>query len=205
MDSAGNKIEQLSGKCIPIRGNDIDTDRIIPARYMKVVSFKGLGEFVFYDERFSSDGKKKNHPFNMEKYEGASILIVNKNFGCGSSREHAPQSLYRYGIHAVIGESFAEIFEGNCGSMGIPVLTMDAEDIEELMTLSEKYPESKMILDIKSSEISYNGKKYSACIRDSSRSSLLAGTWDSMASLLGAKEAIISKTGELPYFKSFNG
>ena len=121
--SADAKVVKVTGTVIPMRGNDIDTDRIIPARYLKEITFARMGEYPFYDERFDSAGKPKAHPFNDPKYRGASILFVNKNFGCGSSREHAPQALFRFGIHAIVGESFAAIFAGNCVVMGIPTVT----------------------------------------------------------------------------------
>jgi 3-isopropylmalate/(R)-2-methylmalate dehydratase small subunit len=203
MDNKDMIREKLTGRCIPVRGNDIDTDRIIPARFMKVVTFSGIGEFAFYDERFESDGSKKSHAFNSELYRSASILLVNKNFGCGSSREHAPQSLYRFGIRAVLGESFAEIFEGNCGSMGIPALTASADIIEELMSGVENYSDIEMNIDIKLSKIEFNNKVYEINIPDSSRIALLKGTWDSTAALLASKDDIISKAGELPYFRGF--
>ncbi|MDA3941311.1 MAG: 3-isopropylmalate dehydratase small subunit [Spirochaetia bacterium] len=203
MDTKNMKRESLSGRCIPVRGNDIDTDRIIPARYMKVVSFKGLGEFAFYDERFTSDGSLKSHSFNNDAYKGASVLLVNKNFGCGSSREHAPQALHRAGVTAVIGESFAEIFEGNCGAMGIPALTASPEVIEELMGKTEKHPGLEMEIDIRSAKINYNGVEYNISIPDSSRSSLLAGTWDSTASLLNSGSLISSRAENLPYINGF--
>ena len=203
MDINNMKREKLAGKGIPVRGNDIDTDRIIPARFMKVVSFAGLGEFAFYDERFAGDGSLKSHPFNTEAYISASILVVNKNFGCGSSREHAPQSLYRFGIRAVIGESFAEIFEGNCGSMGIPAVTASADIIQELLSGIENHPELEMNIDIRSSRIEFNGKDYEITIPASRRIALIKGTWDSTAALLASKNEIISKTGELPYFRGF--
>lgn len=205
MDINDMKKELLRGRCIPVRGNDIDTDRIIPARYMKVVSFAGLGEFAFYDERFTSDGVLKDHSFNNEEYKGASVLLVNKNFGCGSSREHAPQALQRAGINAVIGESFAEIFEGNCASMGIPVITVAPDIIEKLMSDTEKDPELEMTIDIRSASIIYNGIDYPAALPSSSRSSLLEGTWDSTASLIASKEAIIVKAENLPYIDGFAG
>ncbi|MCK5154289.1 MAG: 3-isopropylmalate dehydratase small subunit [Spirochaetales bacterium] len=204
MDTKDMKRELLSGRCIPVRGNDIDTDRIIPARYMKVVSFSGLGEFAFYDERFTSDGNLKSHSFNQDKFKGASILLVNKNFGCGSSREHAPQALHRFGITAVIGESFAEIFEGNCGAMGIPVLTVSSEVIDKLMSETEKHPELKMQIDIKSKNINFRDIDYTLNIPDSSRSSLLEGTWDSTASLIALKDSIISMAAALPYISRFS-
>lgn len=204
MDTKNMKREKLFGRCIPVRGNDIDTDRIIPARYMKVVSFSGLSEFAFYDERFSSDGSQKEHSFNNINYKGASVLLVNKNFGCGSSREHAPQALQRSGITAVIGESFAEIFEGNCGAMGIPALTVSPEIIQELMNETEKHPELEMKIDIRTAKISFNSTDYTIDIPDSSRSALLEGTWDSTASLIASKDAIISKAAVLPYISGFS-
>jgi len=196
--------EAVSGRCVPVRGNDIDTDRIIPARFMKVVSFAGLGKYAFYDERFTMDGSIKTHPFNQDVYNGSSILLVNKNFGCGSSREHAPQSLFRFGIRAVVGESFAEIFEGNCRSMGIPAITVSPEVIEILMSKAELHPEMAMKVDIKSEKISFNEKEYVFSVPDTTKSAMLNGTWDSTASLLASKEAIITKVKELQYLKGFS-
>ena len=204
MDTKDMKRELFSGRCIPVRGNDIDTDRIIPARYMKVVSFSGLGAYAFYDERFTADGNLKSHAFNKDEFKGASFLLVNKNFGCGSSREHAPQALARFGITVVIGESFAEIFEGNCGSMGIPVLTVSTEVIEALMSETEKHPELEMEIDIRSKKIKFNNNEYVIDIPDSSRIALLEGTWDSTASLLLSREAIIVKAGKLGYLNGFS-
>ncbi len=204
MDSKDMKREILIGRCIPVRGNDIDTDRIIPARYMKVVSFSGLGEFAFYDERFNIDGSQKEHSFNNIKYKGASVLLVNKNFGCGSSREHAPQALQRAGITAVIGESFAEIFEGNCGAMGIPVLRVSSDIIGKLMSKTEKNPELEMEIDIRTVKINFNSSDYVINIPDSSRTALLEGTWDSTASLIASKDAIILKAEALPYISGFS-
>ncbi len=127
------KRNQVTGTGIPVSGNDIDTDRIIPARFMKCVTFEGLEQYVFYDVRFDAEGQPKAHPYNEARYQGGSVLIVNKNFGCGSSREHAPQALMRFGMRVVIGESFAEIFAGNCTALGIPAVTASAEDITALM------------------------------------------------------------------------
>ncbi len=193
----------VSGSCITVRGNDIDTDRIIPARFMKVISFTGLGDFAFYDERYTANGDKKNHPFNTEAFANASILLVNKNFGCGSSREHAPQALHRAGIKAIVGESFAEIFEDNCSVMGIPVITVSSGDIDKLMSEIENNPKSKMKIDIKLKQILLNGNKYNFNIPESSRISLIKGTWDSTAALLNTRKKIISKSEELPYIHAF--
>lgn len=203
MDTSKMIRDSISGRCIAVRGNDIDTDRIIPARFMKVVSFAGLGEYAFYDERYTGNGDKKKHPFNDEAFSSASILLVNKNFGCGSSREHAPQALYRAGIKAIVGESFAEIFEGNCSVMGIPVLTVSSDDIENLMSEVENNPEAKMKIDINVKQLFLNEKAYNFNIPDSSRLSLLNGTWDSTAALLNARNKIISKSKELPYLHAF--
>src|ERR1700752_5340657 len=131
------KVTQVSGTAVAIRGNDIDTDRIIPARYLKEVTFARMGSYPFFDERFDADGKQKPHPLNDANYKGASILFVNKNFGCGSSREHAPQALYRFGIHAIVGESFAAIFAGNCVMMGMPLVTVAPAEMEQLQRAAE--------------------------------------------------------------------
>ncbi len=118
-----SKINQIEGKAVPVEGNDIDTDRIIPARYLKEITFTNMGKYPFYDERFDAEGKPKGHPFDLPQFQGAHLLFVNQNFGCGSSREHAPQALMRWGVRAVVGESFAEIFAGNCTMLGIPTAT----------------------------------------------------------------------------------
>ncbi|MBI9104390.1 MAG: 3-isopropylmalate dehydratase small subunit [Spirochaetales bacterium] len=196
-------IKSIQGKCIPVRGNEIDTDRIIPARFMKVVTFDGLGEYAFQDERFDQDGRVKPHPFNEDSFKGASILLVNKNFGCGSSREHAPQALQRWGIKAIIGESFAEIFAGNCDAMGIPTATVPPDVIEELMTEARNHPKAELKMDLEEQAIMYNGNTYAMVMNRSSRSALLAGTWDSTATLLSSMEEINNKFEELPYINSF--
>ena len=126
------EVDHVSGTGIPLRGNDIDTDQVIPARFMKVVTFDGLGEFAFFDQRFDDEDNPKDHPMNEERFRDASVMVVNSNFGCGSSREHAPQALMRWGIDALIGESFAEIFAGNCLALGIPTVTADHETIDAL-------------------------------------------------------------------------
>src|SRR5919197_6455079 len=140
------KITQVSGTAVPIRGNDIDTDRIIPARYLKEVTFARMGDYPFFDERFDPSGNKKDHPFNDPEYKGASILFVNKNFGCGSSREHAPQALYRFGINAIVGESFAAIFAGNCTMMGLPAVTVSHAEIETMMKTVENDPQTRFMV-----------------------------------------------------------
>ena len=197
------KIASVRGRGIPVRGNDIDTDRIIPARYMKVVTFDGLGEYAFQDERYDQEGNRKEHPFNSDSYAGASILIVNKNFGCGSSREHAPQALHRWGINAVIGESFAEIFAGNCSAMGVPAVTAGTDDVEMLMAAAAETPEAEIVLDLVTMTVIVGDRKLDIAMPESSRSVLLNGTWDSTASLLTNRDLIERKAFELPYMNSF--
>ena len=154
------KILKRKGKALPIVGNDIDTDRIIPARYMKSVTFSGLGAFAFYDERFDHDKEPRIHPMNAEKHHGASILVVNKNFGCGSSREHAPQALRDYGIRAIIGESFAEIFAGNCTALGIPAVTATEADISALQKQISAGPETEVEIDLDSMKVTAGGVRF---------------------------------------------
>ncbi|MBI2139324.1 3-isopropylmalate dehydratase small subunit [Candidatus Woesearchaeota archaeon] len=193
------KITIIKGTGIVIRGNDIDTDRIIPARYMKEVTFAGMGKYPFFDERFDENGNRKAHPFNDERFQGASILVVNKNFGCGSSREHAPQALMRWGIKTIVGESFAEIFAGNCTMMGVPTITLPKEEIDELMDFIEENPNHEIVVDLTNNEISYAEDKATFSMKGSSRKALMEGTWDSTRLLLEAREEIESVAGKLPY------
>lgn len=199
----------IKGRGMPLPGDDIDTDRIIPARYLKCITFDELGKFTFYDERYDEKGNKKDHPFNDERYRGAEILVVNKNFGCGSSREHAPQSLMRAGIRAIIGESFAEIFLGNCTALGIPAVTMEAGAVSELMDFTGKEPEAVLTLDLDKKIVEAglpgggNGKVFKIEISDSAREVFLSGTWDTTSALLSGKKEIESKAGALPYLNHF--
>ena len=142
------RVTARRGRGVVVRGNDIDTDQIIPARYMTSIRFAGLEEFVFRDSRFTSDGVPKGHPFDDRRFRGASVLVVNQNFGCGSSREHAPQALARWGIRAVVGESFAEIFFGNCVALGIPAVTAAREDVARLMDAVELDPSQELEVDL---------------------------------------------------------
>jgi 3-isopropylmalate/(R)-2-methylmalate dehydratase small subunit len=193
------KRDIIEGRGIPIQGNDIDTDRIIPARFMKCVTFEGLGKYAFHDERFDQKGNRKRHPMNDEKFIGATILIVNKNFGCGSSREHAPQSLSKYGIKAIIGESFAEIFAGNCTVMGIPAVTAPLDAIENLMMFVEENHDDLLRIDLNEKKVSYGDFSVDIGIPDSTRYSLANGVWDSTAQLLQNRAEIEKKNGEIPY------
>ena len=198
------KITSVEGTAVPIRGNDIDTDRIIPARYLKEVTFARMGEYPFFDERFDGSGKKKDHPFNDPEYKGASILFVNQNFGCGSSREHAPQALYRFGIKAIIGESFAAIFAGNCTMMGLPAVTVGAGEIDQLMRSVEENPRTEYSLDLESKTLSYGNHRIGVELPETYRIALTTGSWDSTALLRANLEEVKKTAAKLPYMSGFS-
>ncbi len=200
MSSNPSVIKIVEGTAIPLPGNDIDTDRIIPARYLRSVTFEGLGEEVFKDERFNDDGSMKEHPFNDAKYDGAKILIVGRNFGCGSSREHAPQAIMRFGIEAIIGVSFAEIFAGNCTSLGIPTLTAGENTIAELQNVVQKHPQTSFTIDLEAQTISSAGGTVSLDINAAAKTALLAGTWNTLDELLQNEAAIDEVHRRLPSF-----
>ena len=191
------KITQINGKCISLVGNDIDTDRIIPARFLKCVSFDSLGKSVFEDDRENLKGR---HPFDLEKNKNASILIVNSNFGCGSSREHAPQALMRWGIKAIIGESFAEIFYSNCIAIGIPCFTLPTKSIQDI----QKYNDKKSLfleIDLKKSLAKAEDLNFQLDIKESSKKMFLSGEWDATSTLLENENLIEKKINDLPYLK----
>lgn len=197
------KIVKISGTAMPIRGNDIDTDRIIPARYLKEVTFARMGEYPFFDERFDSSGKKKDHPFNDPEYRGASILFVNKNFGCGSSREHAPQAIYRFGIKAIVGESFAAIFAGNCTMMGLPAVVVGAKEIDQLMKSVEENPRTQYHVDLATKTLSYGDIKIAIDLPETYRTALTEGSWDSTALLRANLDQVKKTAAKLPYMSGF--
>ena len=197
------KIKSVKGPGIPVAGNDIDTDRIIPARYLKLITFKDLGNYAFYDARFNKDGSKKEHPFNDEKFASASILIVNKNFGSGSSREHAPQSLIRYGIKAIIGESFAEIFEGNCTALGMPTVIGSEVDVETLMKVINDDPALEIRIDLETMQVNYGDFSFEIKQKESSRAVLTEGKWDSLSELKSASKETKKLSEKLPYLNGF--
>ena len=199
------KITNVKGTAVTIRGNDIDTDRIIPARYLKEVTFARMGEYPFFDERFDEAGNQKPHPLNDPKYKGATLLFVNKNFGCGSSREHAPQALYRYGINAIIGESFAAIFAGNCTMMGVPTTTVASGDIEKLMQAVESDSKTIFTLDIEAKTVSFGEHKIAVDLPETYRSALTSGSWDSTALLRANLNKVKKTAAKLPYMNNFAG
>ena len=195
-------ISNIEGRGIVVRGNDIDTDRIIPARFMKVITFNGLGAHAFHDERFDNNGASKGHPFDDSRWANHSILVVNANFGCGSSREHAPQSLKDYGIRSIIGESFAEIFAGNCSSLGIPAVILKPTDLSQLQDKTERHPETEICIDLVSMTIEADGNRWEADMPNSYRQALLDGTWDSTAVLAESMDAIERVATKLPYMNT---
>jgi 3-isopropylmalate/(R)-2-methylmalate dehydratase small subunit len=199
------KIVNVTGTALPMRGNEIDTDRIIPARYLKEVSFARMGDYPFFDERYTSDGKKKDHPFNDPEYSGASILFVNKNFGCGSSREHAPQALNRFGIKVIVGESFAAIFAGNCTMMGVPTVTVSQQDMQQLMKSVEQNPKIEYTVDIENKTLTYGKVKIAIDLPDTSRTALTMGSWDSTALLRANLDRVKETAKKLPYMNNFAG
>lgn len=189
-------IQPITGPGIPLRGNDIDTDRIIPARFLKCVTFDGLGEQVFADDRAALDG---DHPFDQPQYVGASLLVVNRNFGCGSSREHAPQAIARWGIRAIVGESFAEIFFGNCVAIGVPCVTADSEVVAQVQDYAEANPTAPLTLDLAAQTLTVGGKSLAVSLPEGVRQAFLAGTWDACGQLVANGEAIRATAARLPY------
>ncbi len=192
-------INQIKGTALPLVIDDIDTDRIIPARYLKCVTFDGLGEFVFYDDRFESDGTPKNHPLNNPKYKNANIIISGANFGCGSSREHAPQAIKRAGFNAIIAESFAEIFHGNATTLGIACIILPHSDIKELEGYIKENPGEKLIIDIETETLKSSAKSYRFQINQNAKKDFLAGTYDSLGELLTNMDKVKILEKNLPY------
>ena len=199
MTTTDFKRRQIKGRGIPVTGNDIDTDRIIPARFLKAVTFEGMGEHAFEDAR----KQNPEHPFNMPVYKGASVLVVGQNFGCGSSREHAPQALMRWGISAIVGGSFGEIFFGNCVMLGIPCLRASQEDLEWLQRAIGRSPQEPVAVDVDKQEVRFGDRVIRATVPDGPRNQLVNGTWDSTAVLLEAGAVIETTARKLPYVAGF--
>ncbi|AWB26446.1 3-isopropylmalate dehydratase small subunit [Halococcoides cellulosivorans] len=196
------EVRAVAGTGVAIRGNDIDTDQIIPARFMKVVTFDGLGQFAFFDVRYDDEDNQKAHPMNEDQFSEANIMVVNDNFGCGSSREHAPQALMRWGIDAFIGESFAEIFAGNCLALGMPTVTADSETIAELQDWVEANPDGDIDIDVESETVTYGDQTVEVEVDDAQRQALVEGIWDTTA-LMSANGGEIDATADsLPYVES---
>jgi 3-isopropylmalate/(R)-2-methylmalate dehydratase small subunit len=182
-----------------VPGNDIDTDRIIPARFMKCVTFDGLGEFLFNDVRKQLDGTLKPHPLNEARFKGATILLSGANFGCGSSREHAPQAIQKYGFRAVIAEGYAEIFFGNSITLGIPCVTATREDIAKIAAAVEADPTLEVTIDVTQQEVRFGGRTVKGAIRESARDALVNGRWDAIGELIDGLPAAKTTATKLPY------
>ena len=193
------KINQVSGSAVYVPGDDIDTDRIIPARFMKCVTFDGLGEYLFHDVRYDEQGEKKNHSLNDDRFDGSSIMLSGKNFGCGSSREHAPQSLYRAGFRAIIAGNFAEIFFGNSINLGIPCVAMDSENRASLAQWIEVNAGSQVTVDVNLLEVRAGDLSFPCQMRAGARDSLLNGAWDPLDELLSASHEVEQVAKHLNY------
>ncbi|MDR1816960.1 MAG: 3-isopropylmalate dehydratase small subunit [Puniceicoccales bacterium] len=195
------KITKITGEAVVVAGDDIDTDRIIPARFMKVITFDGLGKFAFYDERWNADGSAKPHPLNTAADAGIApkILVSGFNFGCGSSREHAPQSLRRAGFEAIVAGSFAEIFFGNATTIGLPCVTAEKAVLAEIAALLETSPAVVLTLDLVALTLTGGGKTFKVAMPESAREALTGGRWDAIADLLEGADAVARTAASLPY------
>ncbi|HET9955793.1 MAG TPA: 3-isopropylmalate dehydratase small subunit [Polyangiaceae bacterium] len=195
------KIVKVTGRAVYVPGDDIDTDRIIPARFMKCVTFDGLGAHVFHDVRFSEDGSMKDHALNDSRFAGAKILLSNSNFGCGSSREHAPQALAKSGFRAVVAESFAEIFFGNSTTLGMPCVSVSHDAIVQLSGAVEGDPSLEVGIDLESRTVSAGSLRFPLTIKETARDALMRGAWDPIGQLLDGAEQVRALTARLPYLQ----
>jgi 3-isopropylmalate/(R)-2-methylmalate dehydratase small subunit len=191
-----SQVRTVSGRGIPLQGNDIDTDRIIPARFLRCVTFDGLGAQVFADDRTQVQGQ---HPFDQAQFQGAEVLVVNANFGCGSSREHAPQAIAKWGIRAIVGESFAEIFFGNCVAMGIPCVTADAATVKQLQELLTANPQTAITVDLDALQVTAGDLTAPIQISEGARQMMTSGTWDACGQLVAQADLIRATAAQLPY------
>ena len=196
-------VQKVEGRAISIHGNDIDTDRIIPARFLKAITFGELGEFPFHDERHDADGNKTDHPFNLEHNQGAKVLLVNSNFGCGSSREHAPQCLKRWGIDAVVGISFGEIFAGNCEMLGIPAIRAAPEDIERAQAATDADPTIEWTVDLENMSLNGGNLQIPLEMPANRRTALRQGHWDSTGLLVQNLDKVKEVHARLPYTSGY--
>ncbi len=191
-----SQVKLISGKAIAVVGDDIDTDRIIPARFLRCVTFDGLGEHAFADDRAQTEGK---HPFDLPQYQDASVLVVNNNFGCGSSREHAPQALAKWGIKAIVGQSFAEIFFGNCVAIGVPCVIASPVEIQQLQELIKDHPQAEVSVDLETLQVKSDNLSIPVKMNEGSRQMFLKGTWDNCGQLISNVEKIKITAAQLPY------
>ena len=201
-----DRITRVEGTALPMRGDDIDTDRIMPARFLRAVTFEGLEQHLFEDERAGSAAASRagsQHPFDNPRYRGASILLVNRNFGCGSSREHAPQGLYRLGIRAVVGESFSEIFFGNAFIIGMACVTASPADVRRLMDRVEQQPDATLRVDLEAGTCDVEGFRCAVAIPAHARDALVTGAWDTTGLLLDRYGEVDAVAAKLPYISGF--
>lgn len=194
-----SEVKTITGPAVPLVLDDIDTDRIIPARFLRCVVFDGLGEHAFEDDR----EQDPNHPFNKEHFQNAKILVGGRNFGCGSSREHAPQSLMRWGLDAIVAESFAEIFFGNCTGLGVPCVCASRENLETLGAAVEADPNLEVTVDLESMQVTFGGNSFAIEMPKAAREALVTGKYDFLAELLANKPIIEETAGTLPYMNGY--
>jgi 3-isopropylmalate/(R)-2-methylmalate dehydratase small subunit len=197
------RITNVAGRALPLRGDDIDTDRIMPARFLRGVSFDGLEAHVFEDDRKKGVHPYNRHPFDVGQFQGASILVVNSNFGCGSSREHAPQGLHRWGINAIVGESFAEIFFGNSLMIGMPCVTASRDDVQALMDAVDKNPKADVRIDLVAGTCETEGFRCTVALPPRVREAFITGAWDTTGMLLEDFDDVQATAGRLPYVGGF--
>jgi 3-isopropylmalate/(R)-2-methylmalate dehydratase small subunit len=197
------RITKIEGRGLPLRGEDIDTDRIMPARHLRAITFDGLEKHVFEDDRKAGGHPYNRHPFDVSHYQSASILIVNSNFGCGSSREHAPQGLQRWGIKAIIGESFAEIFFGNSAMIGMPCVTASTADVRALMERVERAPATPIAIDLLAGTCDADGFRCAIALPSKVRDAFATGAWDTTGLLLDRYEEVTAVAEKLPYVGGF--
>ncbi len=194
-----SKITSLTGRAVHVPGNDIDTDRIIPARFMKCVTFDGLGQYLFHDVRKNADGSDRPHPLNDPRFRGATILLSGANFGCGSSREHAPQAIQKHGFQAIIAESYAEIFFGNCTTLGIPCLSASRADLQALAAAIDADPATEVTIDVRGNRVRFGDRTIAVALRESARDALVNGRWDAIGELLEGVQDVKKVAAGLPY------
>jgi len=194
-----SKIQTVSGRVVPVRGADIDTDRIIPARFLRCVTFEGLGAHAFEDDRLQEKREGRVHPFDQERFQGAKVLVGNQNFGCGSSREHAPQALYRWGVRAIVAVSYSEIFYGNSVAIGMPCVHVSLEDSQELQTLVEADSSLEVTVDLEANQVRAGAKAFAASMPAGARGQFLEGTWDAMSALISGLPEVEALAKTLPY------
>jgi 3-isopropylmalate/(R)-2-methylmalate dehydratase small subunit len=203
MSVESSKRARISGRAVVVRGDDIDTDRIIPARFLKTITFEGLGDHLFEDDRRHAAERGATHAIDAAAHQGARILVVGSNFGCGSSREHAPQAIARWGVHAIVGESFAEIFFGNSLMLGLPCATASREDIDRLSTAVEQNPAAEFVVDIAGGRVTGPGVDLRITLSDGVRAALVNGTWDATSLLVDRYDEVEAVAARLPYLSGW--